>query len=155
MDGCLGGQSGDVVAYKDAFSLADSNCRNSTSDQFINGILCSNTKSWINIQINDYFMYRSQFDVYNAKNGRNRTASFVGLSYYNNRFALEANQEYQILLPSVPTQIYYLIYFYEMKPGDYIILKIPHSWKPYGVYLSGFQVGSILCLCFIGVYYAA
>jgi len=140
MDGCLGGQSGDVVAYKDAFSLADSNCRNSTSDQFINGMLCSNTKSWIHIQIYDQIFYRNQFDVYNAKNGRNRTTSFVGPFSYDNRFALEANQEYQILLPSVPTRIYYFIYLYEMKPGDYIILKIPHSWKPYLVQLSNWFI---------------
>ncbi len=138
LDGCLGGKPGDVVAFLDSYSLADSDCQNSTSKQFINGILCSNTKSWIRLGIYLWGYHgwnQNAINIYNTKNNKNRTTSFKGNFWYNwNYFALEANQEYQLLHRY--NELYFYFNRWEMKPGEFIILTIQLQNNPYRVYLG-------------------
>ena len=134
----LSGQPGDVVVFKDDYSLADSNCKISSTNNFINGIICSQTKSWIRLQIIDYWSYYYALTFFNNKTeGR-----YYRTGTWNAILALEANQEYQIIRP-YNGYAYCYIYFWGMKPSEYFIFTFQLAVRPYYLYYGHWNLAYV------------
>ncbi len=58
LDGTLSGQAGNVVVYKSNISTGDTRC-NSSSTNYVGGIVCSNTKDWIKSTFTYVNLYQS------------------------------------------------------------------------------------------------
>lgn len=133
LDGTLTGRAGDVVIYKNNFTIDNPNCHD--DGFYLNGIACSNTKTWIRFAFNNFkpelallmniTNYANKMTVSPFKRKRlTHTNGFM--------MTLEGNQSYTLFFDQAerPTNISYIGAFFDFAPNDWLIIKHPLSHKP-------------------------
>lgn len=133
LDGSLAGNPGDVVVAADNITLFNPKCRNTT--EYLNGVACSNTKTWIRFAYNEYTPFSAR--LLNFTNQFNKMASapmqWVKLTHPGGfTLNLEANQSYTFFYDNAerPTNLTLNGTFYGMLPNDYLIIKFTMTTQP-------------------------
>lgn len=140
LDGSLTGQAGDIVVFKDGFFTDDPRCRD-TSD-FRNGVACSNMNTPIRFAFNNYNPSGAfAFNLIN-KDGKNVTSPKLGkrLTHKPGMMVhIEAKNEYIGYFQDAErvTNMSYSSVYYNLKPGDYIIMKHPLKKRPDKIIING------------------
>jgi hypothetical protein len=134
----LASSAGNVVVFKDNITSTRPNCVD--TNEFLNGIVCSNTNNWIRFAFNNF---QPSFSLLlNITNKNNQMASSPKLAKrltHPNGFmmSLEAKQEYLLQFDQAerPTNMSYSGTFYSLYPEDFLIIKHTLSKKPDRVFV--------------------
>ena len=133
MDGSLTGKANDIAVAADNMTKNNPNCR--SDPLFENGVSCSNTKGFIRVAFNN--LNPDLILLANVTNANNQMATSpmhkLRLTHvYGWMFALEANQAYTLVFDEAlyPTNISYSGGYYNIKPGEYLIMQHIMHKKP-------------------------
>ena len=149
-DGSLTGGAGNTLVAKDNITLGNSNCVQSS--YYDNGVSCSNTQGWIRFAYDN--LNPNLVMISNITNSKNQTVispkKGKRLTYKENggfMLALDANQVYTMILDQAlyPTNISYDGAYWQLKPGQYIIMQHVMHKKPDRVtYNNRYQANTLV-----------
>ena len=132
LDGSLG-KPNDIVVATDNITFNNPNCR--SDPNIINGSICSNTKGWIRFAFNN--LNPDLVLLTNITNSNNQMATTPKLpkrltNLNGFMVAIEANQAYTVTFDEAPfpTNVSYTGTFYNIMPGEYVIMQHIMHKKP-------------------------
>ena len=133
VDGCLEGNAGDVVLFKNSYTMLDERCFE--SDKYLNGIVCSNTSSWLQITIKNpknKVNYKQNIwpKLIYVSNEQNRTFISPKNPKRQFHFNLEVDRDYEFKFGVLPTYTYYSLLVNGVPPGSFVIFKQDFAAEP-------------------------
>lgn len=145
-DGSFGGKSGDVVIFKNDFSMNDSRCRPEDSNAFIGGIICSDTTSWTKLSFFGMSSAIQSVFVTNKNNQEIESPRLPDRLKYRQSmmFAAESNNTYTIRFKNLdtPSSMSYYITCENFKEYEYVIIRQELLIEPTTVYVNGYRTAS-------------
>ena len=142
MDGSLTGKADNIVVFKDSMSTAKANCKVPEPNLFKNGIVCSESNTQIRFAFNKFNPEAAT--ILKVTDSANMTEEVEKLKKrlthkFGYMMHLEAKNEYLMVFRNAErvTNMSYISTFYDLAPGDWLIIRHNLLKKPDELRIGG------------------